>query len=88
MQAFGIEEHPLMVMDVTLNSTDYMNLNEDEAFGYCIKLIEQTRKHKGEFVMLWHNNSLMNVPKNYHPKLYRRLLSKLTRSHAAEEITS
>jgi hypothetical protein len=77
MQAFGIEEHPLIVMDVTLDSTDYMNLNEDQALEYCKRLIEQIHKHNGEFVILLHNNRFINYPHNYFPRLYRRLLNEL-----------
>ena len=77
IQAFGIEEHPLIVMDVTLNSTDYMNLDEDEALEYCKRLITTTRKHNGEFVMLWHNNRIIKDPGSYHPRLYRRILNEL-----------
>jgi hypothetical protein len=73
MMALGIEEHPLIVMDRTLSNANYMNLNEDEAFCYCQKLLEQTRKHRGEFVMLWHNTVFVPEDGNYHPRLYRKL---------------
>jgi len=88
MQAFGIKEHPLMVMDVTLSSSSYMNLSEDEAFHCCNRLIDQTRKYKGEFVMLWHNNRLANELSNYHPRLYRRLLNELAYSNLDKVIES
>ncbi len=77
MEPFGIEEHPLIVMDCTLSYANYMNLNEEEAFSYCLKLIDQTRKHHGEFVMLWHNTMFVPEQNNYHPKLYQRLLHEL-----------
>jgi hypothetical protein len=77
IQLFGIEEHPLIVMDCTLSNANYMNLNEEEALSYCQKLIEQTRKHDGEFVMLWHNTIFVPEPGNYHPRLYPRLLDEL-----------
>jgi len=77
MQLFGIEEHPLIVMDCTLSNTNYMNLNEEEAFSYCKKLVDQTRKHHGEFVMLWHNTMFVPEQNNYHPKLYQKLLHEL-----------
>ena len=51
-----------------------MGLDEEAAFTYCIRLMEQTRKHGGEFVTLWHNTSLAPAPGNYPPRLYRRLL--------------
>ncbi len=77
MQLFGIEEHPLIVMDCTLSNDNYMNLNEEEAFSYCQRLIDQTRKHHGEFVMLWHNTMFVSEQGNYHPNLYQRLLHEL-----------
>jgi len=75
MQPMGIEEHPLIVMDRTLSDPRYMNLSEEEAFSYCKKLVDESRKHNGEFVGLWHNNAFAHSPNNYHPRLYRRLLS-------------
>lgn len=78
MEPFGLEEHPLIVMEATLDSPCYMNLEEDEAFEYCRRLIAQTRKHNGEFVMLWHNDRLARGSNNYHPRLYRRLLDELS----------
>ena len=78
IQPFSIEEHPLIVMDCTLSSPKYMNLNEDEAFAVCKGLIDQTRRFNGEFVMLWHNTVLAPERGNYHPKLYRRLLDELS----------
>jgi hypothetical protein len=77
IQPFGIEEHPLIVMDCTLSNDNYMNLNEEEAFSYCQKLIKQTYRHNGEFVMLWHNTKFNSEPNNYHPKLYQRLFHEL-----------
>lgn len=77
MQPFGIEEHPLIVMDCTLSRDNYMNLNEEEALNYCRSLIDQTRKHGGEFVMLWHNTIFSPEQSNYHPKLYQKLLQEL-----------
>ncbi|MDT8301040.1 MAG: polysaccharide deacetylase family protein [Sedimentisphaerales bacterium] len=77
IQPFGIDEHPLIVMDCTLSNTNYMNLNEEEAFSYCKKLIDQTHKHRGEFVMLWHNTMFVPEQNNYHPKLYQKLLHEL-----------
>lgn len=77
MQSFGIEEHPLVAMDCTFSYDNYMNLNEDGAFDYCKVLINQTRKHNGEFVMLWHNTIIAPERGNYHPRLYQRLLREL-----------
>jgi len=77
MELFGIEEHPLIVMDETLSRSSYMNFNEDEAFEYCKRLIEQTRKNNGEFVMLWHNVGFAWDHQGYHSRIYKRLLDEL-----------
>lgn len=77
MQPFGIKEHPLVVMDCTLSNDNYMNFQEEEAFEYCSRLIRHTRRHNGEFVMLWHNTELAKEPNNYHLQLYERLLKIL-----------
>ncbi len=74
MQPMGIAEHPLIVMDNTLSDAKYMNLSEEEALAYCTRLMDETRKHSGEFVMLWHNTTLAGASGGYHPRLYRRLL--------------
>lgn len=59
------------------SSPAYMGLNEDEAFEYCQKLISQTRRYNGEFVVLWHNGKFADRTGNYHLRLYRRLLDEL-----------
>lgn len=74
LRPMGIEEHPLLVMDCTLDRSHYMGLSEEDAFACCRQLMDQTRKHRGEFVMLWHNTSFAPAQGNYHPRLYRRLL--------------
>jgi hypothetical protein len=76
MEPLRIQEHPLIVMDCTLSNSNYMNLREEEAFNYCVRLISQTYKHNGEFVMLWHNTMFVPGPGNYHIRLYRRLLNE------------
>ena len=82
MELFGIEEHPLIVMDVTLSGRDYMNV-EMNAINYCKGLIEQTYKHNGEFVILWHNTSLAQETGSYHAELYEQLLADLCETNSA-----
>jgi hypothetical protein len=77
LRPFGIEEHPLLVMDATLSGERYMNLSQQQAFEYCDGLIKQTRKYNGQFVMLWHNTMLTEGMGGYHPMLYRQLLAEL-----------
>ncbi|MBN1394468.1 MAG: polysaccharide deacetylase family protein, partial [Pirellulales bacterium] len=72
-----IEEHPLTVMDCTLDRPNYMNLGEEEAFEQVRKLIDETYRHRGEFVCLWHNTVLASDDKSFHKQLYVRVLDYL-----------
>lgn len=78
LEPFGIEEHPLIVMDCSLSHPGYMGLKEEEVLVQCEDLINQTRKHNGEFVMLWHNQMFTQEPKNCHAAFYRRLIAELS----------
>jgi len=73
----GIEEHPLTVMDCTLDRPNYMNLGEEEAFNRVQKIIDETYSHQGEFVCLWHNTVLASDDNSYHKRLYPRVLDYL-----------
>lgn len=72
LKPFGIEEHPLIAMESSLSLPRYMGLSEDEAFDHCKRLLDRTRKHNGEFIILWHNTLFLS---SYHSRLYRRLLA-------------
>ncbi|MHC4757056.1 MAG: polysaccharide deacetylase family protein [Planctomycetota bacterium] len=74
IKPFGIIEHPLIVMECTLSSAHYMNLEETQALDYCLELIEQTEKHQGEFVMLWHNPMFGDNSVLYQSNLYETIL--------------
>jgi len=82
LEPIPLIEHPLIVMDCTLDRREYMGLAEDGAFRYCRQLVDQTRKHKGEFVALWHNTELWPMCGAYHARLYRRLLEYLRPNEA------
>lgn len=63
--------HPLTVMDCTLSASQYMHLNEDEAYFYCQRLFDKIRQNGGELVLLWHNFDPSGNPYQYtlYPKL-------------------
>ena len=73
----GIEEHPLIVMDCTLDWAKYMNLGEEAAFDQVRRLADATFQHQGEFVILWHNTVLATTDRSYHKRLYPRVLDYL-----------
>lgn len=73
----GVEEHPLIVMDRTLDRPECMGLDEDAAFEYVRNLADTTFRHQGEFVCLWHNDALASGELSYHKRLYPRALDHL-----------
>jgi hypothetical protein len=48
--------HPVSVMDVTI--VDYLRLNRDEGLKAIVNVIDTVKSSHGEFVSLWHNESL------------------------------
>ena len=75
MQLTSLTLHPLIVMDNTLSQENYMNLNEDEAYFLCERLIAKVRMHHGDICFLWHNSSF--AEDNYHRALYPKVLRLL-----------
>jgi hypothetical protein len=76
-RSLGIEEHPLVVMDCTLDRPKYMNLDEQSAFECVNQLMDATYRYRGEFVALWHNTVLASNDGSYHKWLYLRVLNRL-----------
>jgi hypothetical protein len=75
--------HPLTMMDVALSETKYMNLSYEEAFDYCLRLIDRTEQANGELVMLWHNDTVSEWQTRegaakWHRSLYTALTDELT----------
>jgi len=50
-----LREKPLLAMDVTL--AHYRKYTPEQASGRLNLLNDQVKKHRGEFVLLWHNSS-------------------------------
>lgn len=66
--------HPLTIMDCTLSNSNYMNLNEADAYTYCQTLVQNVKKYHGELVLLWHNSLLLPF---YPRSIYDKLLASL-----------
>ena len=64
--------HPLIIMDCTLSEEKYMNLNEEEAYFLCERLIEKVKMHHGDLCLLWHNS---NINSSYHKSLYEKIIN-------------
>jgi len=56
-ERLSLRERPLIVMDGTL--FDHMKLPPDEALKRTIGLAESCKRHRGNFVLLWHNSELL-----------------------------
>lgn len=69
--------HSLVVMDCTLDRTEYMNLNYDDAYKCCLKLINIVRRHNGEWVGLWHNSSVSVLSGGYQRELFKSIIQSL-----------
>jgi hypothetical protein len=48
--------HPVQVMDVTFR--DYLHLSPEDASGKIREIIDRVRSCRGQFISLWHNESL------------------------------
>jgi hypothetical protein len=53
--------HPITIMDGTLG--EYLKLNHDQAFERIAQLYSITQQYMGEFIPLWHNETLSNTGK-------------------------
>jgi hypothetical protein len=60
-------------MECSLDTPAYMNLDYEDAFEVCKKIIHQVYKHNGELVLLWHNNRFLDT--YYQKKLYENVLN-------------
>ena len=67
-----ILEIPLVIMDNALFT--HMNLNFDESWQICKKLIDTVINVKGVITVLWHNTSFDEVENNEMKKLYEKIL--------------
>ncbi len=59
-QTLKLIEKPLIVMEGSLLDAAYMGLSHADAYDAARELIHQCRRFQGNFVMLWHNNSLQS----------------------------
>ena len=58
-KSLEIYETPLIVMDVSLYSENYMNIgSKNEIIDLIDQLVKECKHYKGIFSVLWHNNQL------------------------------
>ena len=79
-----IRVHPTLFMDATMNF--YLKLKPEEALKVGTELVDSCRAVHGEFVMLWHNNSVNNLYewKGWQP-IFEQLLSYATQPLAVDK---
>jgi hypothetical protein len=80
MRQTRVALHPLTVMECTLDSGKYMNLDLEQARTTCFALLAEVRKHNGEAVLLWHNTVLSEQAEasgSYQRRLYLDVLDHL-----------
>jgi len=56
----ALRERPLIVMEETLLSEVYAGLSRSAALSVIEVLADECKHHNGDFVMLWHNSSLLS----------------------------
>ena len=73
-----LRERPMIAMELTFLDRQYMGLSTERIFEEIVALAERCRKYHGDFVLLWHNSSLMT-------KEHRVLYQDVVRALAARE---
>lgn len=79
LEVTNLTLHPLTAMDCTFSNQEYMNLTESEAEEKIVSLLNQTKKHNGDVVLLWHNTVFSELDGGYHKSLYTNIIKELAR---------
>ncbi|KEO81020.1 polysaccharide deacetylase family protein [Tumebacillus flagellatus] len=58
-KTLNVRERPLVAMEITFLDAQYLGVSEAEAYREIRKLALVCRKYQGEFVLLWHNSTLV-----------------------------
>ncbi|MCU0079176.1 polysaccharide deacetylase family protein [Extibacter muris] len=66
--------HPMTVMEVTLDGSEYMGLTEEEAYKKVCRLLDHVFEYNGEAVLLWHNSTVSAASDGYQRRLYEKTL--------------
>lgn len=69
MSLTNLTIHPMSVMECTLMSPNYMNLQYSQAIEQIKQLMDKIYQYNGEVVLLWHNTSVMD-PQGDYARLY------------------
>jgi peptidoglycan/xylan/chitin deacetylase (PgdA/CDA1 family) len=74
-EGMRLRERPLVTMETTLFSDDYMNLSDEKALQAIVSLAATCRRFDGTFTLLWHND---NLARGRQKKLYREVLQAVS----------
>jgi hypothetical protein len=55
----ALRERPLVAMDVSFTSREYLALDVEKSAERLMQLIDQCRMYDGDFTLLWHNDRLV-----------------------------
>jgi hypothetical protein len=81
---FKVRETPLTVMETTLLEKEYMSLNHRAALAEIDRIADLVCRVCGEFILLWHNSSLLY---NDQRACYVNVLEALSKKRASCEQT-
>lgn len=79
--AVNFYEIPLILMDGTLQK--YMSLTPDQSFNEILNLIDEIKKFKGVFTVLWHNTHFSPYKYAGWREVYVKLLTYVNREKAS-----
>jgi hypothetical protein len=68
----NLKEMPLIVMDQTL--INYLKLPPEKALEVSLEMVNTVKRHKGNFVILWHNASLKGSEFGKYRSVYESIL--------------
>lgn len=75
-QVTNVLEHPMQIMECSLDRPNYMGLRYEDAVRMCKQLIDTTYDFNGELVLLFHNPIWSK--ENYYGNLYEELLEYIS----------
>lgn len=71
-QCLRLREVPLVLMDTTISSTEYLGLSAEESLAKCIEISQTCRRFGGLMTLLWHNSNLVDARDR---RLYESILA-------------
>lgn len=89
-KAANFLELPLILMDTTLYSINYMGLKSDKAFEAVATVIDKVAKFGGLFTLLWHNENFSaysEYPVTKGAPTWRQVLEQIMTKLKAEDST-